>query len=242
MEKSVWLTPFTEYAAPDWACPRCAEGRLALESESLRYRASADSQDGRKTSTWGSRSIRYRFVAWLCCSRSDCQESVCVAGEGRVESERPGSKALIAHFRPLFVHPMPDMFPVAQGWPDAVTRPLRRAFGSFFPDPIASANHLRSAVEHLLDELGVERESEKRRLSLHRRLQLLEARDARLARRLMGVKELGNAASHGVEILRGLILDAMALLENTLVEVFEGGKLDETANRLRETYRLPKND
>lgn len=236
MDKDTWLEKFTEFAAPKWPCPSCGTGTLRLVPGSFQFKHSAESARNRAARSWDRGAIEYRFLAWLTCDRRACGESVCVTGFGGVEREFPGSQAITARFQPLFVHPMPDMFTVKEEWPHEVTEPLRRAFRSFFNDPEASASHLRSTIEGLLDVLSVAREQNGHRLSLHRRLELLEPEDPRTARRLMGVKEMGNAGSHGRLVIQQLVLDGMELVEHALSNGLEGRRLDDAANRLRDTY------
>ena len=237
MNKDMWLERFTEFTAPKWPCPRCGQRTLAMVPESLAFKHSPESAQKRVTRSWDRKSIHYRFVAWLNCSRSACNESVCVLGFGGVEAESPGSQAITARFQPLFVYPMPDMFEVADGWPIEVVEPLRRAFRSFFADPEACAGHLRSTIEALLDVLGIPRDEDGRRLSLHRRLEILEPHDGRTARRLMGVKEMGNAGSHGRLVVQQTVLEGMELVERALGDALDGTRLDDTASRMRQMYR-----
>lgn len=81
-------------------------------------------------------------------------------------------------------------------------------------------------MELLLDHLKVKRfeldkTRKRRRLSLHRRIQIFGHKDAELASPMQAVRWLGNEGSHPGSLKKDDLLDAFEMVEHLIDEIFE---------------------
>lgn len=122
---------------------------------------------------------------------------------------------------------MPNIIPIPQQCPALVSSELRACFQLFWLDRAAAANRIRAGVERIMDHFqipnrGRTAKGKFEKLSLHRRLERFEKSDKTIAARLMAIKWLGNTGSHqSDDVTKDDILDALELLEDALVELFE---------------------
>ena len=94
---------------------------------------------------------------------------------------------------------MPSIIDVPRKCPDDVKGELKSSFSLFFMDANAAANHVRVALERLMDHFGVQcRQKDKTKkfvdLSLHRRIEIFAKKQTAVGAPLMALKWLGNAA------------------------------------------------
>jgi Domain of unknown function (DUF4145) len=189
--------------------------------------------------------ITSTFCAWLKCSNDECGEEAVVVGNGKVvecekdsddlldeylaeqeEGIEPGPKYRTI-YQPLFCFPMPDMFELSQKCPDAVKAELRGGFRLFWSDQAAAANHVRIALERLMDHLRIPKRRRNKkgkffRLKLHCRIneELRKTRSA-VADQLLPLKWLGNTGSHEGSVSREDILDGFEILEDVFAQLFD---------------------
>jgi hypothetical protein len=161
---------------------------------------------------------------------SYCRQSVAVAGISRYVDRRTGPQEYEYELAlyPLYFSPAPDLFCIPKNCPEEIAEQIRAAFSLYWCDLGASLNRLRSAVELLLTEMGIDRYSEKdgRRtpILLHSRIDMLRQRHPNLAPmcdQLTAVKWLGNAGSHTEEITRDSVCDAFDIVDHVLRERFQ---------------------
>jgi len=126
-------------------------------------------------------------------------------------------------FVPQFAVPMPDIIDIPDKCPASVANELRAAFSLFWTDSSACANRIRSAIETVLDEIGIQRRRREKstyvRLSLHQRLEVFAQGEPVTGSNLLAVKWLGNTGSHGSAIDRTELLDAFGIIEHALAEM-----------------------
>jgi len=95
----------------------------------------------------------------------------------------------------------------------------------FFADYGASANHIRIALERILDHLKVKKFELKRGkrvfISLHKRILLLPSKYNDVSDLLFAIKWLGNTGSHSHKITIDDVMDAYEILEVVLNEIIE---------------------
>jgi hypothetical protein len=145
--------------------------------------------------------------------------------EAEFEPEAGGT-AWVEYFKPLCMYPMPDVLQIPQRCPKDVAKSLRSSFTLMWVDPQSSANHIRSALEELLDHLGVQHRKKRRdgkfaELSLHARIEIFSKTNPVSGAHLMALKWIGNTGSHGGNVYTDEILDAYEVLEHVLQDIVE---------------------
>jgi hypothetical protein len=218
-----WLMPFAPTEAPDWPCPTCKLGSLLPVDKSLASYETKRSREARDNEDWTPEWREELATLALRCARSNCGEYVLVSGYlGNKQVE--GFETFVPEFRPLHVQPSPELFDLPPACPVKIADELRRAFSLFWLDAPAAANSVRSAVERLLDHLRVPKTapgSNKRRLSLHSRIERYRKGNPELGEALMAVKWIGNEGSHRGELDRPDLIVAFEMLSYVLDTTFD---------------------
>lgn len=226
MNRSLWIQPWSEWYAPPFRCPACSKGDLALVPKSLFYQETAKSKRAHHDEDWSYQDADFRFTARLKCSSSG-DEAVAL-GVGWIEEQQTQEGwEPTNYFAPKCCWPMPDIILLPRQCPAPVASELRTCFQLFWLDRASAANRIRAGIERILDHFRVptrQRTSKGKfeKLSLHGRLVRFEKTDQTIANRLMAIKWLGNTGSHQTDdVTRDDILDALELIEDALVELFE---------------------
>jgi hypothetical protein len=141
-------------------------------------------------------------------------------------------------FRPLFVHPPARLIALHKSLPNDVSEQLSSSFALLWSSPSAAANHVRIAVENMLDALRVPRAKRIKGvrmtpITLHQRIELFRTREAFLADSLLAIKWIGNAGSHIGELTQDDVFDAYDILERVLDDLFVKNR-STTAKLVRE--------
>jgi hypothetical protein len=171
------------------------------------------------------RDLEFRFSATLQCDYSACQESTAVAGRGEEkETYELGHRELYAVLFPQFINPSPNLFPIPLGTPVGIVELIKSAFVLSWGDFEACLNRIRMCLEMLLNELRIPRYAIKanRRnlLTLHRRIELAQAKVPSTKPFLMAAKYLGNVGSHQRGLTRQDVFDAFDLLEAIVTAIY----------------------
>ena len=89
--------------------------------------------------------------------------------------------------------------------------------------PEGAANHIRQAVEHLMDHQKVKKRAQSggKKLTLHARLLEFEKKDRRNGPILRAIKWIGNDGSHQGGVSREEVLDAFDMMELALTNLFD---------------------
>jgi hypothetical protein len=107
-----------------------------------------------------------------------------------------------------------------------VTALIKEAFFLFWIDARSSANRIRSAIEELMTERGIQiaqsKTNRKAKLSLHHRIKLFEGREPEATKALEAIKWIGNAGSHSrtEEMSKADIISGFELLEHALELIY----------------------
>jgi hypothetical protein len=231
MDRQLFKHPsFTAHDIPLFPCPTCGKGTLVRVRDSLEHGLTAAAQRRRADPECEPEALEYTFVATLRCSNKSCHELVGVIGNGSpdydemYDDDGTPYTGLQDTFRPLYFHPHLILFQPPKETPTNVVKELNRSYQIFFCDPSAAANHVRSALECLLTELGVSRfqsTGKRRFLSLHDRILRMPKRYQAHSDLLLAVKWLGNAGSHRGLMKRDDVLDAYEIVEHLLSEIYE---------------------
>lgn len=226
VNRSLFGQSFSRSQFPNWRCPRCDGGHLRLVDGSFHHGSSGDTVENSSADWFDFDMVELRFCALLRCDNAACKETASVAGRGFLVEDPD----LHAHrmdysevFQPNYVHPSPPLIRVPKDCPDSVRSRLAMADTAQWSDPHAAAGHLRSAIERLLDDLGLETARQKAagsvRLSLHERIELLRAQRPQQADALLATKWIGNAGVHE-DVTREDVFDMMDILERVLDEIY----------------------
>jgi len=223
MNAEIWKQVISEGEAPDYPCPHCGRGLLVLDPDSLTAHETEDSRRAHPDDRWDPDQAHYAFSCWLKCSAPRCGGLIAVVGEGFEEPEwdEERGQMWVRAYRPRFAWPMPSIFTVPEGCPASVARQLTKSFEALWNDPAAAAARLRTALERLLDSLGIaKRRTTKKggyeRLTLHQRLVVLEKHEKETAANLMGVKWLGNTGTHEEQVSVDDVLKGYEVMEHSL--------------------------
>ena len=129
----------------------------------------------------------------------------------------------VQHYEVLSLLPAPlPIRPIAKT-PETVKGPLRIAGQLLWQSPEAAANHVRQAVEHLMDHQKVKKRAQAggKKLTLHARLLEFEKKDVLNGPILRAIKWIGNDGSHQGGVSRGEVLDAFDMMELALTNLFD---------------------
>lgn len=226
VDRTLWESHLTRFHAPRWLCPRCGKGHLVLHPESVFFRPSGDGyarldEDPEDRG----RDLQLRFSATLQCDYRACQEVAAVAGRGEEkETYELGHRELYVVLFPQFISPSPCLFQIPTATPAAIAELIKSAFVLSWGDYEACLNRIRICLEMLLDAVRIPRSALKagRRnpLTLHRRIELAQAKVLSTKPFLMAAKYLGNAGSHSGGLTRGEVFDAFDLLEAIVTALY----------------------
>lgn len=223
MKRELWTRSISKTYAPPWPCPACKHGTLRLQPSSLKAVETLGSRRAHGDPDWDPDWITYVFTAWLKCTDPRCGQEVAVSGSGGVEPtyDSEEGQSWEDAFTPKSLQPMPDVIELPQKCPEPVSAELRAAFRVIWLDSGSAANHLRSAVERLMDHVGIKAvaDGNGRPRPLHQRLLDFRQVEETLGDQLLALKWLGNTASHGSEIKGSEVLDALEIIEHVLQEV-----------------------
>lgn len=228
VKRALWREPLTKTYVPLWHCPTCAGGYLKQKPNSLQFHETSQSREAHSHEAWDPEWIEYRFSVLLLCNNEKCQEPVTVLGKGKVDlvqTADEGDYEYVESFYPEHVAPSPDLIEIPDNYPEEVSDALKRAFVASWSDFSAAGNHIRVAVERLLDHLKepktkVGKSGKRERLNLHTRIDALARRDKELSDSLLAVKWLGNVASHTDDLSQEDIFDALDILDVILGDLF----------------------
>ena len=251
MNRDLWTQGISPLKSPAYPCPSCKGGTMRLQKESLVTNETPMSKRNRRHEDWDPTLIEEMFTARLRCSNSACISEVAIAGVGGLEevydADEHGSFTLEPRYYPRFAWPPLSVISIPKRTPKSVRGELIRAFALYWADPGAAAGRVRVSLELLLDALGVQRRKRNVNgrladLSLHQRLLILGKAEPEAGAQLMAVKWLGNSGSHGSDVSKADLLDALELVEHALAELVEkrSKRMAELAGKLARKHAPPK--
>lgn len=245
VKRELWKEPLKKNHPTGWHCPTCKGGYLDQKPDSLHYSLTSLSLEARDHEAWEPDWDRYRFTMLLICNNRFCREPVAVSGDRTLEVFQTSWNDWenIESLCPSHVSPSPLFIPIAENYPEPVSAELRLSFVAAWSDFSAAGNHIRSAVERLLDHLEVPnsmpgKNGESVYLSLGQRIQDSKTHDEKLFTYLNAVKWIGNQASHTDALTRDDIFDALDIIESSLEYLFS--KDGERVRKLVETINKSK--
>ena len=191
VDRVLFTSNFSKHSEPNWPCMACRGGHLRIRPNSILYQATAESI---RASAHEAHELEWDTlmgVAIVVCDNPKCKESAAIVAEGKWHQDGNCDTQHLdytAYFLPTHFCPSPPLIEVPANCPEAAHAEIKLAFVSSWGDPAAAANHIRTAVERLLDARRINkmitRSTGKKRMPLHDRIELLQ--DQR-APRLRGV-------------------------------------------------------
>jgi hypothetical protein len=211
MERKLLKTQFTKDRIPAWFCPTCKSGVLLPKKDGFIYYETAISKINQKHPDWEPEWEYYTYALILECSNKSCKEIVSSTGIGSIEMDYEyGSDGDVEQifsdtFTPKYFYPPLILFNFPDELQDDIKNELMQSFELFFCNPPSSANHIRVALEKLLNHLKVKQyeiiKGRKRFISLHKRIEIISTKYRGLKEDFLALKWLGNAGSHSHKII-----------------------------------------
>ena len=232
IDRTTFKSPFREKGSTNWNCPTCGKGLLKVKPGTFHSKETRASRRAHPSVDWEPEWIEYVYSCLLECNNTACKEIVSSSGVGSVTQylaqDEKGAlyEDFDTRYSPKYFFPNLKIFNYQNNIPDEVTDELENSFSLFFCDPPSSANHIRMALENLLNHMKVQKyriQNRKRSyLSLHERINSLPQKYHDIQELFMAVKWLGNAGSHsGKKVSADDVLNAYELMEKLLTEVFD---------------------
>jgi hypothetical protein len=170
------------------------------------------------------------FSAMFRCVLATCQQPVSVIGRSYVVENSPRDEEQYTRwYKPILMDPPPRIISVPEGTPNSVRERLLDSSRLIWLDPGGAASRIRSAVESLMNSLGVVKRvrTPRRkydRLSLHRRIMRLKDDRPEMAKQLLAIKWIGNLGTHADRLTTDDVLDAFDILSYVLEQLYERQK------------------
>lgn len=236
---------------PALPCGGCESGTLIID-EPVEVETGRSKQL-RKHEAWEPEWIEGFFTASARCSNAACGETAVIAGEMSVDTATAPHEQHTGYppdqyetyYRLHYVEPGLRIVQLFESCPGELCTAVRAASRVLFVDPPSAAGRLRTAVEILLDDVGIAtRGVDGKRLTAHRRIDELRKGRSELvevADLIEAVKWLGNAGSHTIDSPGLLdVLEGAELLERAIALVYDtsGARLLARAKQIT-THRGP---
>ena len=209
---------FTLLAPPELQCPSCNHGGLQLDRKSVSEGSTRNTHRNQSHPDWDNEFWEGRFCCLFTCANTNCGETIAVTGRSSADLDH--EQGYYSVFHPTHFIPPLNIFPIPRECPANVAHELQLAFNLFFTDLAGGMNHLRKAVELILDHLKIPRKGKTKKgtfalLSLHNRIERFRSKKKTvLADRLEAIKWLGNVGSHSSDVSRDTFFDTCDLLED----------------------------
>lgn len=233
VDRKIFKVPFFKKSPPEWICPTCNKGILAGKKGSFTEQETIKSLKNREDSNWEPEWVSSVYSCQFLCTNPLCAETVFNVGVGRVESDYISDGGEYGEiytevFEPKFFIPHLNIFRIPHNTPDDIKLSINKSFELFFVNPSSSANHLRMAIEQLLDFFKVKRfgvkKGRKYIMTLHRRIELLPKKILEFKDLMLAIKLLGNDGSHPKGVNKDDVMDACDLIESILEDIFDNKK------------------
>ncbi|EGM67953.1 DUF4145 domain-containing protein [Shewanella sp. HN-41] len=231
-DKKVFKVPFVKSHPYQWTCPTCKMGVLELVSNSFFSKESAMSKSAHDHPNWDPEWIELVFSCFFECSNSNCKEVVACTGTGTVDWDVAVDEyghqiqEYDEYFKPTYFQPTLHYFDIPEQTPKEVKSSILTSFSLVLANSSSASNHVRVAIELLLNNLKIKRfrtnNGKRYSINLHQRIESLPNKYAHLKELLLAIKWLGNAGSHASTPLSlDDVFDAYEILEVVLNDLYE---------------------
>lgn len=222
MNRKLWLQSYWKGHLPRWPCPGCHAEALVEDVSSQIVAESAESAQLRHTEDWDPEWTEKRCAVLLRCGA--CQDAAIAVGHFSVElSQFDGNYD--DTFVPAATYPALPVVAVPKTCDKSIKAEVRAAEALIWLSPTSACARLRTAIERLLDELGVQRftvsKGKRYRLHLHARILKLPPKHQGIRDHLLAVKWIGNEGAHETALRLEDVLDGLEVLEYALDRIYD---------------------
>lgn len=249
VNRVVWRTLFDEQAFPGLPCPHCPSGKVKLVPGSIYKEEPTFSIAYHNDEDFEPDWAEDRFTARLVCDENGCGEIVHMIGdtttvEVMLTDAEDGYDGwgIQRVYRPRAAFPPPPLFWVPPTVPHSIRKQLRLAFQMFWADLPASVGRLRTAVELMLDDHQIASEALAKsgkavHIPLGHRIDAFAATKAgdSLKEPLEALRDIGNLGTHGTSVDKEAYFDAVDVLEDVLLGVYETKSIKAKVAKLKAT-------
>lgn len=226
VDHSLFQARFSSF--PGWECPTCAKGHMEVMKETLKIEETGPSKRAHSHEAFEPDWVEKRFVCLLKCNFGLCGELSAAGGRvilGTEIEEDPSGHShefWVDQYEPEFILPAPMPIRLSDQTPVSVEASLRDAASLIWKSAEAAANHVRQAVENLMDALNVPTHAPGGgKLKLHHRIEEFQKTDPDNGEILLAIKWLGNSGSHAGGVTRENVLDAFDMVELVVTKLFD---------------------
>ncbi|CAF3227095.1 unnamed protein product [Rotaria sp. Silwood2] len=212
---------FTNKKPLSFSCPTCYNGHFRVAAENITIRQTADEIKARNRVEISNINYEmFRFVTIPACD--SCGEVVTISGTAvfynelnyRANSGYSGAQYIV--FTPMYFYPPVNPFIISAHCPENIKACILKAFSHYWNDLSSSANRIRTAVELIMDQQGIDKAG-----TLHNRIESYKKINFNLGNQLMALKWIGNVGSHETIITQDDLLNGFELLESIIEELYE---------------------
>jgi hypothetical protein len=186
-----------------------------------------------------------KFACFFECTNTYCSTVAVMSGvatsgyETYVDPDGEEHMSEEVYFYPKSMTPGPRIIAMPSKVPKSIKDEIAKSFSLLWTDRNSAVNKLRIAVEEILVDHGIERESATGSfLPLATRLDQAEKMDMVHHDTMVALKDVGNAGSHEVALPLGDLLDAYDIFEDALQDIYGGRKT--RLDRIRARLTKPK--
>lgn len=243
MKRDIWTKGIEASGKTEYVCSECEFGVFISKETNIIEMEIPESIDSKeKDSDWESDWYSGLFSGFLECS--NCKIKVFISGISYLDLEpveinsEHYELSYTLHLKPKYFSKPPNIINLPQKIPNEVRELILDSFKLFFIDLNSAANKIRIALELLLDNLKVPRNTKTnrnklRRLSLYERLTKIKGKASKYVDHFQVFRILGNEGSHETNLHDTKILDLFEVLEHFLVEYYD--------QRSDKVYKIIKN-
>jgi hypothetical protein len=232
IDRKLYKGYFTKEDMSKWQCPTCNSSALkVVDKQFIKKHNSATEINYHEDWFDSPEMIVYTFTTLLSCTNPQCKEVVSCSGTGYVEEEYyteygHSERRYVDCFKPVFFYPPLHIFTIPDDTPENVKDAIISSFSLVFNNQSATANQIRIALECLLTHLKVKRfetvKGKRKRLNLHKRIELLPEKYKKIKEVCLAIKWLGNAGSHCDDTMSfDDVFDGYDMLSFVLEELYD---------------------
>ena len=239
MKRGLYTREFRYPGVTRWECPSCIRGKLIIIKDTFHYEETKKSKLQHPSEGFTPWDVDYVYSCLLKCSK--CNDIISNSGTGGIAMaytcDEYGHSPDYSQneFFPKYFSPNLKLFKYPKTTNIEVTKEINKSFSLFFCDPSSSANHIRIAIEKLLNYLKVDSVKENGTyINLHNRIEKLSDDSNKYKNHLLAIKFIGNAGSHSDKrITKNDVLDAYEIINELLIEIFDK-KSEKMDNMIKE--------
>jgi len=226
----------TKEGMSKWQCPTCNSSSLqVIEDKFIQQHNSETETNYNEDWFQAPEMITYTFTTLLSCANKDCREVITCSGTGSVEREQYtyDDYKYVEYYKPFFFYPPLQIFKIPVKTPDDVKKSILSSFSLVFDNKSAAANQVRTSIECLLTHLKIKKNNisggKRKKLNLHRRIELLPIKYQKIKDICLAIKWLGNAGSHcDDEMSFDDVFDGYDMLSFILEELYDNKHIQVT--------------